>query len=163
MSQPPRFVPTLTEVVTPSGRSSVASETRPADEASPRPVLRAPEADLMRPPRGQNSTAPDLRETPAISQPLSGLLSSTTAVSPPDARALDTTALQEQLVARVLERVQVILDQRIRDAVAQVLLEHTEELALQLHETIDGVVKQTVNQAFAHELGSSSAGRTPVV
>jgi hypothetical protein len=96
-SQPPRFVPTLTEVV------------RPA-------------------------TAP----VPATETPLMA--------------AVDSAAIEDQLVQRVLQRVDLILERRLREALGQLILEHTERLAPQLREEIESVVRQSVNHAFAQEL-----------
>ena len=103
-SPPPRFVPTLTEVVQPSPAVSNLSLDRPS-------------ADL------------------------------------------DRAATEDQLVERVLRRVDLILERQLREAVGQLILEHTETLAPQLRQEIERVVRQSVNQAFAQE--ADSAG--PVV
>jgi hypothetical protein len=97
-NQPPRFVPTLTEVVQPA---------------------RAP-------------AVPPTDNTPA--------------------RAVDRAELEEQLVQRVLQRVDLVLERRLREAVGQLILEHTELLVPQLREEIVSVVRQSVSHAFAQEL-----------
>ena len=96
-SQPPRFVPTLTEVVQPVP-----------------PQLKAPD----------------------------------TASVPP----VDQVALENHLVQRVLQRLDLILERRLREAVGQLILEHTERLTTELRVEIEFVVRQSVSQAFSHEL-----------
>ena len=103
-SPPPRFVPTLTEVVQPS-------------PAVPNLSLDPPSADL------------------------------------------DRAVTEDQLVERVLRRVDLILERQLREAVGQLILEHTETLAPQLRQEIERVVRQSVTQAFAQE----ADGAVPVV
>ena len=95
-SLPPRFVPTLTEVVRPETLTS---------------------------------------------EPPSGLV----------AAGVDRAASEEQLVLRVLQRVDLVLERRLREAVGALILEHTKALAPQLREEIVAVVRQSVSQAFAQE------------
>ena len=100
-SLPPRFVPTLTEVV------------QPAELSPDMPVAHT-----------DDSAAP----------------------------AIDIVVLENQLVHRVLQRVDLILERRLREAVGQVILEHTETLAPQLRVEIEWVVRQSVSQALAQEV-----------
>lgn len=105
---PPRFVPTLTEVVKPI--------------AAPMPAMRQP-------------------VIPASPQAVS--------VPPASPAALAASAdLQEQMVQRVLQRVDLVLDRRLREVVGQLILEHTQSLVPRLREEIEGVVRQSVSQAF---------------
>ena len=97
---PPRFVPTLTEVV--PGAVAIGAQSQ-----APGPVL------------------------PAGTGPLS----------------------EEQLVQRVMRRVQVDLDTRLREAVAQVVLEHTRGLAPALVVEVESVVRSLVSEALAQERG----------
>ena len=87
---PPRYVPTLTEVVKPA----------------PAPAAAAPVAGLS----------------------------------------------QEQLIHRVMQRVDLTLERRLREAVAATVIEQTRTLGPLLREEIEQVVRQTVSQAFAEEL-----------
>jgi hypothetical protein len=96
-SQPPRFVPTLTEVVQPATAPVPAAET-------------------------------------------------------PSAAAFDSAGVENQLVLRVLQRVDLMLERRLREALGQLILGHTERLAPQLKEEIESVVRQSVSHAFAQEL-----------
>jgi len=58
---------------------------------------------------------------------------------------------QDQMVMRVLQRIDATLERRLREAVGQLILEHTETLALRLREEIEVVVGQSVGQAFDQE------------
>lgn len=90
---PPRFVPTLTEVVPQTGPAPLAP-------------------------------------TPAGAPPLS----------------------QEQLAQRVLKRVDLALERRLREAIGVVILEQTEALAPLLRERLEAVVRQVVAEAVAEEM-----------
>ena len=94
---PPRFVPTLTEVVQHSG-----------------PVPLAP-----------------LSPAPAISQ--------------------------DQIAQRVLQRVDLVLDRRVREAIATVVLEQTNLLAPLLRERLEQVVREIVAEAVAEEIRASGS------
>lgn len=98
-SPPPRFVPTLTEVVEPS------------TVATPLPA-----------------------ELPSIE--------------------IDRAAIEGKLVERVLQRVDLTLERQLREALGQLILEHTETLAPQLRQEIERVVRQSVNQALVQEAAS---------
>jgi hypothetical protein len=102
---PPRFVPTLTEVIRPLPAS---------------------------PPAPENAGA--------------------ALVTPAPAKALAASAdVQEQMVQRVLQRVDLVLERRLREVVGQLILEHTQTLTPRLREEIEAVVRQSVNQAFESE------------
>jgi 50S ribosomal subunit-associated GTPase HflX len=107
-AQPPRFVPTLTEVIVP--------ETQ--------------------------TPAQDLDNPSAVA--INGNL--------PEPIAMEK--IEEAMVQRVLQRVDLILERRLREAVGQVILEHTETLAPRLREEIENLVRQSLNQAFAQEIES---------
>jgi hypothetical protein len=94
---PPRYVPTLTEVVKPSGAKAAA---------------------------------------PAVDG-----------------------ASQEQLIHRVMQRVDVSLERRLREAIAATVLEQTRAIGPLLREEIEQVVWQTVSQAFAEELEAAQRVR----
>jgi len=98
-SVPPRFVPTLTEVVRPAA---------PPTTAPGRPVAKAtPWSDISGP--------------------------------------------EDQMVQRVMQRVDLILERRLREVVGQLILEHTQTLAPRLREEIEMVVRESVSQAFEQE------------
>ena len=73
--------------------------------------------------------------------------------SAPEARvAPDAAALQEELVLRVLQRVDLALERKLREAIAATVLEHTGSIAPLLRKEIELVVRDTVARAFADEL-----------
>jgi hypothetical protein len=98
-SVPPRFVPTLTDVVH-------EGELR----------------DALAPPAAQ----------PALGQ------------------------MEEQLVRRVMQRVDLVLERRLREAVGRLILAHTQALGPRLREEIELVVRESVSQAVAQELNHRS-------
>lgn len=91
--QPPRYVPTLTEVV----------------QSAPAPLTGTP--------------------VPGISQ--------------------------EQLAQRVLQRVEMTLDRRMREIIATVVLEQTNALMPAVREHLEQVVREMVAQALADEMRDS--------
>ncbi|TAM34981.1 MAG: hypothetical protein EPN61_16580 [Burkholderiaceae bacterium] len=101
---PPRYVPTLTEVVYPSV---------------------APTPDL----------AVDAK---------------TTAEKIADSESFGS--MQEQMIHRVMQRVDVLIEQRLLDAITTVVQQHTKSLEPLLREEIEYVVRQSVSEAVAEEL-----------
>ncbi len=69
------------------------------------------------------------------------------------------TAIQpaEMLVQRVMQRVDLVLERRLREAVGQLILEHTQTLAPRLREEIERVTRESVSQAFEQEAGLPSS------
>jgi hypothetical protein len=65
---------------------------------------------------------------------------------------------QEQLVARVMQRVDLMLERKLREAIAATVLEQTRALGPILREEIELVVRDAVSQAFTEEL---AAGQKP--
>ena len=61
--------------------------------------------------------------------------------------------LEEQIVHRVMQRVDLVLEHRLREAVGQVILAHTQALGPRLREEIELVVRESVSEAVAQELG----------
>ena len=68
----------------------------------------------------------------------------------------NSVQLQDQIVHRVMQRVDLVLERRLREAVAQVILSHTHSLGPRLREEIELVVRESVSQAVAHELPQRS-------
>ena len=69
-----------------------------------------------------------------------------------DARATPLSQLEDQMVHRVMQRVNLVLERRLREAVGQLILEHTQALGPRLREEIELVVRESVSQAVAQEL-----------
>lgn len=63
---------------------------------------------------------------------------------------------QEQLIHQVMQRVDLALERRLREAIATMVLEQTRSLGPALRDEIESVVRETVAQAFADE---AAAGR----
>jgi hypothetical protein len=59
---------------------------------------------------------------------------------------------QEQLIQRVMRRVDLTLERRLREAVAAAVIEQTRAIGPLLREEIEAVVRETVAQAFQQEL-----------
>ena len=73
----------------------------------------------------------------------------------PDTRPAAAAALsEEQLVHRVMQRIDLTLERRLREAIAATVLEQTRSIAPLLRDEIEAVVRDTVAQAFAEELGA---------
>ncbi|MGH6625748.1 MAG: hypothetical protein ACRECD_04265 [Burkholderiaceae bacterium] len=102
---PPRFVPTLTEVV-----------QLPTQAVVDQPAVVLP------------------------SEPASGLV-------------------EEQIIRRVLQRLDVSLERRLREAVAAVVIEQTRSLGAQLREEIESALRQSVAEAVAEELAAHNAAQ----
>lgn len=66
--------------------------------------------------------------------------------------AFDAEAFQHQLMQRILQRVDVTLERRLREAVAEVILEQTQNLIPLLREQIENTVREAVNLALAQEV-----------
>ncbi|TFZ08273.1 hypothetical protein [Ramlibacter humi] len=66
---------------------------------------------------------------------------------------------EEQLVHRIMQRVDLTLDRRLREAIAAVVVEHSRALAPALRQEIEAVVAAAVSEALAEELGAQ--GKPP--
>nr|WP_087745618.1 MULTISPECIES: hypothetical protein [unclassified Acidovorax] len=143
----PRFVPTLTEVVQepdvlpfsvpqaqsgPSfggGCSTSIAQTEPSLQAG----VSIPAASV----RGTSDTKPVL-------------------TSPNPRRPLPQ-GIEEYMVHRVMQRVDVVLDQRLREAIALVIQEQTRSVLPRLREEIESVVRHAVYEAVADELANENS------
>jgi len=111
---PPRYVPTLTEVVqAPAAQPAPPAPASPASPASP--------------------------SSPVAPVPAPAVLS------------------EEQIVHRVMQRIDLTLDRQLREAIAATVLEQTRLLGPLLREEIEAAVRQTVSQALAEELSAGVA------
>lgn len=59
--------------------------------------------------------------------------------------------MQELMVQRVLQRIDLVLERRLHEAIKQLILEHTDGLLPRLREEIELVVRESVIQAFGQE------------
>lgn len=65
--------------------------------------------------------------------------------------------MEEYMVHRVMQRVDVVLDQRLREAIATVVQEQTRSVLPRLREEIESVVRHAVYEAVADELASGAS------
>jgi hypothetical protein len=91
------------------------------------------------------------RNPPRYVPTLTEVVKSSAATSPA-AAAVDNA--EEQLVLRVMQRVDLALERRLREAIAAAVLEQTRSMAPVLRSEIEAAVRQTVAQAFAEESAS---------
>jgi hypothetical protein len=79
---------------------------------------------------------------------------------PPGAAAAPPGALsQEQLIHRIMQRVDLTLERRLREAVAAAVIEQTRSIGPLLRDEIESVVRETVSQAFADEATAQRKGK----
>lgn len=76
----------------------------------------------------------------------------TEVVAAPTRNAPAPALSEQQLVHRVMQRVDLTLDRRLREAIATVVLEHTRTLGPELRAQVEEVVRDVVSQALADEL-----------
>lgn len=130
---PPRFVPTLTTVFDPSQDTPPVSLplSAPSDTPAPAPL-------------------------PVAAQP-----SETVALSP-EARLSEAEAfrLEEQLLHRVLQRVDLSLEERVSDAVSAAVQHHLDTMIPALRKEVEAVLRDLVSESLAHEL-TENPGSTP--
>ena len=62
------------------------------------------------------------------------------------------SSMQEQVIHRVMQRVDALVEQRLHEAIATVVQQHTQALEPQLREEIELVIRQSVSEAVAEEL-----------
>lgn len=163
--QPPRFVPTLTDVV------HVPHAVPLAVQPGTTSALPGPRADLSSAaapaPAGAGSV--HVAAAPAASNGLHGQARSApvvqTSALPPNGRPLPSAAtaaatpvlpsaalLEEHLVHQVLQRIDVRLGPRLERVIADVVREQTRQLLPRLREELATVVQRVVNEAVAEEL-----------
>lgn len=65
---------------------------------------------------------------------------------------------EEQIVQRVMQRVDLTLDKRIREAIATVVLEQARNAGPALREKVEAAVRQAVADALAEETKSRQRG-----
>lgn len=63
-------------------------------------------------------------------------------------------SLEDQMVQRVLQRVDLTLERRLHGALAALLASHTRELMPHLRDEIEAVVRRAINEAVAQEMDS---------
>jgi hypothetical protein len=155
---PPRYVPTLTDVVQDPAEGCVpAPEPAAPDVAAQAP---APRAAMPEPqPSARVVYSPSPASGSSARFPLAETVVPSLAEQEPEAGPeLDAAAwaqvqmqAEERLVQRLLERVERVLDQRLRESISHVVQEQTRSVTLRLQEELESVVRQTVQEAIAQE------------
>ena len=130
---PPRFVPTLTAVVDP---------LRP-DEAPPVVPQEAP------PPPAEPASAPVETAAPAAAP--------ASMVALDDA---DAFRLEEELLHRVLQRIDLSLEERLTEAVSAAVQRQLDAMVPQLRGEIEAVLRALVIEALARELPGNAESQT---
>ncbi len=131
---PPRFVPTLTDVVQlPDAARFAAGKLEPTLAAEPPAAV----ASQLPPPLAAEP-APDAVADVARSLP---------------------DGMEEYVVHRVMQRVDLVLDQRLREAIALVVQEQTRSMVPRLREEVESVVRHAVYEAVADELAINGGAR----
>jgi hypothetical protein len=105
-----------------------------------------------------------LPELPAVSTPSYGANGANGAkagadavhADPVQAATLAAEALEDQIIHRVMQRVDLSLERRLQDAIAAMVLQQTQSLVPRLREEIEFVVRQSVSDAVADELATRS-------
>ena len=204
---PPRFVPTLTEVVqAPAGQGAAAPISVPKTQVTPAvsptpaaaertsgapleragtasapsaPAAPAVPAHAVQPARatagdGKGEAISPARFAHAATAPAAGVGIGRRPVPPrpaatplaPMVQAKEARTdvrsparslpegTEEYMVHRVMQRVDVVLDQRLREAIATVVQEQTRSVLPRLREEIESVVRHAVYEAVADELAS---------
>lgn len=64
----------------------------------------------------------------------------------------DPALMEDQIVHRVMQRLDIVLERRLREAVATLVLEQTQSLAPLLRDEIELAVRESVSEAVAQEL-----------
>ncbi|CAB5673608.1 Uncharacterised protein [Delftia tsuruhatensis] len=134
-----------------SRRESFAMEYLPPS-APPVQVQLAQETSQAQPVSVEPETvAQEVAVVPAGPPQVQSAVSATEALeSIWDTHAQQVT--EEYLVHRLMQRVDLVLDQRLREAIATVVQQQTRSIVVRLREEVESVVRQAVYEAVADEL-----------
>lgn len=152
---PPRFVPTLTTVLEPLAPLVPSEPVAPVQAdtvAAPEAVVPAASAEPSSPP-----VAPDLPD-----------LRSAIALDPATRFGeMERFALEEQLLHRVMQRVDLQLEERLSDVVAAAVQAQLDLMVPRLRNEIEDVLRTLVTESLAQELqekpGSNPPGNGPTL
>jgi len=144
---PPRFVPTLTTVVDLSAPPPPEPAPQPSEPFEPMPVIEAESAPA--PPEAQ-PLPPVPAETPVPpARPAFAALT--------DA---DAFRIEEDLLHRVLQRIDLSLEERLTEAVSAAVQQQLDAMLPRLRDEIETVLRSLVVEALAREL-SENTGSAP--
>lgn len=148
----PRFVPTLTEVVQ---GPDVLPVSGPLTQPAQLPVGGAP-AVTQPAPSFQARVAIPAVPVRLMDKDVAGISGPKPAQTSPRPRRPLPQGMEEYMVHRVMQRVDVVLDQRLREAIALVIQEQTRSVLPRLREEIESVVRHAVYEAVADELAGGN-------
>lgn len=147
---PPRFVPTLTTVVDLSAPRAEPVPESPAPPPAPAEPMPAFVVDA----------------TPAAPEPTPLAQPASDAVAPPMSPAFaaltdaDAFRIEEDLLHRVLQRVDLSLEERLTEVVSAAVQQQLDAMVPRLRDEIEGVLRSLVIEALAREL-SENTGSAP--
>lgn len=172
---PPAFIPTLTRELQAGEVAALQTAPLLVDVPLLDEEVLPPEALHLRPTASHAAMATPLRPAaaPVTAAALNPVVSTTVStanpaplaapiVAPvastaasPDRRGIDDSQQQaEQMRARLLQRVDVIVQRRVREAAAAIALEHAQNLLQELRPALEKAIYESVNEALALELAS---------
>lgn len=143
--QPPRFVPTLTDVVPEAEHPSAAPAPFAAETVQAVPVQPLT-------PQGTDEPA-----VPCAAQSSASFLS-------PVSEALkesDWSAMAESMQTKVMARLDEDLEERLRYALADMVQLHTQALYQAIREDVEKLVQTSIHEAIAQELALLRAPSKP--
>jgi hypothetical protein len=72
----------------------------------------------------------------------------------------DSASQAERMRSRLLQRVDVIVQRRVREAAAAIALEHAQNLLQELRPALEKAITESVNEALALEVAARSASQS---
>lgn len=135
--QPPRFVPTLTDVV--------LEQSAPATQAQ---APEAPSTFAPEPPF-EESCAVQQAEVAVVPLPIQSPVA-----------AQDWSLMAQAMQVKVMERLDGALEERLRYALADLVQMHTQTLYQAIRQDVEQLVSVSVHEAIAQELAHLQKSRT---
>ena len=156
---PPRFVPTLTTVLEPLAPLVPSEPMTPVlvQSAAEPELAVAPASSEPLPPPVVAPAAPELPDPPALPD-----LRHAIALDPATRFSeMERFALEEQLMHRVMQRVDLKLEERLSDVVAAAVQSQLDLMVPRLRNEIEDVLRTLVTEALAQELQEKPGSNPP--
>jgi hypothetical protein len=163
---PPRFVPTLTTVLEPLMPLVPSEPVTPTTSVTPVRVESAAEPVAGVSPASAESPPPPLLVTPTVPEqpatPAASDLRHGIALDPATRFSeMERFALEEQLLHRVLQRVDLQLEERLSDVVAAAVQAQLDLMVPRLRNEIEDVLRTLVTESLAQELQEKPGSNPP--
>ena len=149
---PPAFIPTLSPLL-----EGEAAAVKAAPLLIDLPLL----DEEVLPPEAQLSPAPLAFAMPNIdlnlgqAKPAPAAQTPNAAATPAARQGIDDSGQQaEQMRTRLLQRVDVIVQRRVREAATAIALEHAQNLLQELRPALEKAIIESVNEALALEVAT---------